>query len=101
MKNLLRTLALLTSLLAAGQLGATLTPGGGLYVRHTSTYVGAISPTQTLLFDLLQTYRADAEISLADAGRMRRFEEYALIWGVCPRNQLRPPPPDIKPLFCV
>ncbi len=67
MKSVLRSLVALCSLgLAAPLLHANLTPGSGEVLYSTATYVGSISPGQTLILDLPQETEAKVEMRVVN-----------------------------------
>lgn len=79
-KSLLSAFGLLMSVVIVSPLSATLSPHDGLYIRNTSSDLGHITATQTLLLDLVQVYRADAEITLIDSDTNQPVAQFLKTW---------------------
>jgi|GEM_PF-2336036 len=80
-KSLLSAFALLMSVLVVAPLRATLTPSDGMFVRSTSANLGSIVSGQTVLFDLVRVYRADAEITLINNDTNQPVAQFLKTWN--------------------
>lgn len=71
---------------------STLSPGGGLTMLNTSTYIGAISSSNTLSLDLVTAYVADIEMDVVNVDTNEVVYVYTIngISTPQPMNGLQP-----------